>query len=54
MDWYLYKLHYLVENSFTRLKHFCVVATRYNKLKAHFGFILLFDFCCKLLTNTSK
>lgn len=45
MDWYLYKLRHLVENTFARLKHFRAVATRYDKLKVHFrGFVILA--CC--------
>ncbi|MGX2968081.1 IS5 family transposase [Ursidibacter sp. B-7004-1] len=45
MDWYLYKLRHLVENAFARLKHFRGIATRYDKLKAHFrAFVLLA--CC--------
>ena len=36
MDWYLYKIRHLVENTFARLKHFRGVATRYDKLKRNY------------------
>ncbi|MGD9698432.1 MAG: transposase [Acinetobacter sp.] len=36
MDWYLYKIRYLVENEFARLKQFRGIATRYNKLKQNY------------------
>ena len=36
MDWYIYKIRHLVENTFARLKHFRGIATRYDKLKRHY------------------
>ena len=36
MDWYLYKIKHLVENTFCRLKHFRAIASRYDKLKRNF------------------
>ncbi len=36
IDWYLYKYQHLVENVFSRLKHFRAIATRYDKLKRNF------------------
>lgn len=36
MDWYLYKIRHLVENSFARLKQFRAIATRYDKLKRNY------------------
>lgn len=36
IDWYLYKYRHLVENVFSRLKHFRAIATRYDKLKRNF------------------
>ena len=36
MDWYLYKIRHLVENTFARLKQFRGVATRYDKLKQNY------------------
>lgn len=36
LDWHLYKLRHLVENTFARLKHFRDIATRYDKLKSSF------------------
>ena len=36
MDWYLYKIRHLVENTFARLKHFRGIATRYDKLKRNY------------------
>ena len=36
MDWYIYKIRHLVENTFARLKHFRGIATRYDKLKQHY------------------
>ena len=30
MDWYLYKIRHLVENTFARLKHQRAIATRYD------------------------
>ena len=32
IDWDLHKYRHLVENVFARLKHFRVIATRYDKL----------------------
>ena len=40
IDWCLYKYRHLVENAFARLKHFRVIATRYDKLKVHFESML--------------
>ncbi len=37
MDWGLYKYRHLVENVFTRLKHFRAIATRYDKLKKNYA-----------------
>ena len=42
MDWSLYKLRHLVENSFARLKHFRSIATRYDKLKRNYASMLAF------------
>jgi len=36
MDWYLYKIRHLVENTFARLKQFRAIATRYDKLKQNY------------------
>ncbi|AOA58427.1 IS5 family transposase [Acinetobacter larvae] len=36
MDWYMYKIRHLVENTFCRLKQFRGVATRYDKLKRNY------------------
>ena len=36
MDWYIYKIRHLVENSFCRLKQFRGIATRYDKLKRNY------------------
>jgi transposase len=36
MDWYLYKIRHLVENTFARLKQFRGVATRFDKLKRNY------------------
>lgn len=36
MDWYLYKISHLVENTFARLKQFRGIATRYDKLKQNY------------------
>ena len=36
MDWYLYKIRHLVENTFARLKHYRSIATRYDKLKRNY------------------
>lgn len=36
MDWYMYKIRHLVENSFARLKHFRGIATRFDKLKRNY------------------
>ena len=36
MDWYLYKIRHLVENTFARLKQFRGIATRYDKLKRNY------------------
>src|SRR5690554_3877672 len=36
MDWYLYKIRHLVENTFARLKQFRGIATRYDKLKCSY------------------
>lgn len=36
MDWYLYKMRHLVQNTFARLKHFRGIATRYDKLKRNY------------------
>ena len=33
MDWDLYKVRYLVENAFAKLKNYRAVATRFDKLK---------------------
>jgi transposase len=35
-DKYLYKLRYLVENAFARLKHFRTIATRFDKLARNY------------------
>lgn len=36
MDWYMYKIRHLVENSFCRLKQFRGIAIRYDKLKRNY------------------
>jgi len=36
IDWYLYKIRHLVENTFARLKQFRGIATRYDKLKQNY------------------
>ena len=36
MDWYLYKIRHLVENTFCRLKQFRGITTRYDKLKCSY------------------
>ncbi|KAA8735632.1 IS5 family transposase [Acinetobacter qingfengensis] len=36
MDWYLYKIRHLVENTFAKLKQFRGIATRYDKLKQNY------------------
>jgi len=36
MDWYMYRIRHLVENSFCRLKQFRGIATRYDKLKRNY------------------
>ncbi|UYF74532.1 transposase [Acinetobacter ursingii] len=36
MDWNLYKIRHLVENTFARLKQFRGIATRYDKLKRNY------------------
>jgi transposase len=36
MDWHLYKIRHLVENSFARLKQFRGIATRFDKLKRNY------------------
>ena len=41
IDWYLYKLRHLIENTFARLKHFRGIATSYDKLKRNFQGMLL-------------
>ena len=47
MDWCLYKYRHLVENVFSRLKHFRAVATRYDKLKRNYASVLAMA-CCYL------
>ncbi len=37
MDWSLYKYRHLVEKKFARLKYFCTIAARYNKLKKNYA-----------------
>jgi transposase len=36
IDWYLYKIRHLVENTFARLKQFRGIATPYDKLKRNY------------------
>ena len=36
MDWHIYKIRHLVENSFCRLKQFRGISTRYDKLKRNY------------------
>ncbi len=36
MEWYLYKIRHLVENTFCRLKQFRGIAIRYDKLKRNY------------------
>ena len=38
-DQYLYSLRHLVANIFARLKHFCSIATRFEKLARNFNAI---------------
>ena len=45
MDWCLYKYRYLVENVFARLKHYQVIATRYDKLQRNYASTLALA-CC--------
>lgn len=41
-DWWLYKERHLVENYFLKLKAFCRIATRYDKLASTFlGFMCI-------------
>jgi len=40
IDWGLYKYRHLVENVFSRLKHFRAIATRYDKLKRNYASML--------------
>lgn len=37
MDWTLYKLRHIVENTFARLKHFRAIATRFDKLARNYA-----------------
>lgn len=32
-DWYLYKTTHVIENAFAKLKYFCGIVTRFDKLK---------------------
>jgi len=36
MDWHLYKIRHLVENTFAHLKTFRGIATRYDQLKRNY------------------
>ena len=36
IDWNLYKLRHLVENTFSRIKHFRAISTRYDKLARNY------------------
>ncbi len=36
MDWYLYKIRHLVENTFMQLKQFRSIATIYEKLNRNY------------------
>ena len=36
IDWNLYKIRHLVENTFAKLKQFRGIATRYDKLKRNY------------------
>ena len=36
VDWYLYKIRHLIENTFARLKQLRGIATRYDKLKRNY------------------
>jgi transposase len=40
MDWSLYRHRHLVENVFAPLKHFCGLATRYEKLKRNYESVI--------------
>lgn len=44
MDWALYKYRHLVENAFSRIKHFRAIATRYDKLERNFASMLALAF----------
>lgn len=37
IDWCLYKYRHLVENAFTRLKHYRAISTRYDKLARNYA-----------------
>ncbi len=37
MNWTLYKLRHIVENTFARLKHFRAIATRFDKLARNYA-----------------
>lgn len=45
IDWCLYKYRHLVENTFARLKHYRVIATRYDKLERNYASTLALG-CC--------
>lgn len=47
MDWYMYKIRHLVENAFTKCKHFRAVATRYDKLLVCYQSTVAFAFICQ-------
>lgn len=44
MDWCLYRYRHLVENAFSRIKHFRAIATRYDKLERNFASMLALAF----------
>ena len=44
MDWCLYKYRHLVENVFSRIKHFRAIATRYDKLERNFASMIALAF----------
>lgn len=53
IDWYLYKLRHLVENTFARLKHYRAIATRYDKLLRNYVSTVALA-CCIIWLPISK
>ncbi|MDE9545361.1 transposase, partial [Xenorhabdus bovienii] len=44
IDKCLYRYRHLVENAFTRIKHFRAIATRYDKLKRNYASMVALAF----------